>query len=86
MSRGAFAPVSMAMRQAPPPVGAEPSNAASFAPALSSTHSAESSSLPGITPQTRAERSRNALSTTDSDEALIAKAAKIGPISRPKNG
>ena len=35
---------------------------------------------------TFAERSRSALITTDSDEALIAKAAKIGPIKRPRNG
>ena len=33
-----------------------------------------------------APRSRSAFSTTDSDEALIAKAAKIGPIRMPKNG
>ena len=31
-------------------------------------------------------RSRSAFSTTDSDEALIAKAAKIGPTRMPKNG
>ena len=31
-------------------------------------------------------RSRNAFNTTEMDEALIAKAAKIGPIRMPKNG
>jgi hypothetical protein len=42
--------------------------------------------MPSHMSQTRAERSLSAFSTTDSDEALMAKAAKIGPMSRPMKG